>query len=289
MHAFEYQAPRTLGEAVAILDEHGSDATVLAGGQSLMILLRQGLVSPGILMSVKCVEGLADLQESQGRIRVGAAMTYARVSAEPKVRAIAPVLARAAGSVGSVHIRNLGTVGGSVCHVDPAGDVPTVLLVLDAEAEVASSAGTTAYPLSEFFTGMFQTRLAEDELLAAVTIPPQPAESSYGYQRLCYREGEYPLGVAACRLEWDNGVCVGARVAVGGGDVYPKRLPDFEGLLAGTQVEAAARTSAAEALPAMLHPVADVRGPAKWKSAVVADIVMRAVADAAQRREVIDA
>ena len=120
MHGFEYRAPGQLAEATAILDQYGSEATVLAGGQSLMILLRQGLVSPGILLGIKCVAGLADLRETPMGLRLGAAMTYRAASNDPRVRAQAPVLARAAGSVGSVHIRNMGTVGGSVCHADPA-------------------------------------------------------------------------------------------------------------------------------------------------------------------------
>ena len=286
MHGFEYQAPGQLAEATAILDRYGSEATVLAGGQSLMILLRQGLVSPGILLGIKCVAGLADLRETPMGLRLGAAVTYRAAANDARVRARAPVLARAAGSVGSVHIRNMGTVGGSVCHADPAGDVPTVLLALDAEAEIASSGGTRTCPLSGFFTNMFQTQLGEGEILAAVNIPHQAAGSSFGYRRFSYREGEYPLAVAACRLDWREGMCVGARVAIGGGDVCPKRCPELEELLVGTSAGAEVREAAAEMLPAVLHPVADVRGSARWKTNVVADLAARTVADAAQPTEV---
>ena len=151
-----------------------------------------------------------------------------------------------------------------------------------------SSASAHRYPLAEFFTDMFQTRLGEQELLASIMVPRQPAGSSFGYRRFSYREGEYPLAVAACRLEWNDGICTGARVAVGGGDVSPKRLPDLEDLLTSTPVDAGAQADAAHEVPAMLHPVADVRGSAAWKTTVVADLVARTVADAARRTEAVD-
>ena len=289
MHPFEYRAPEGLDEVVGLLQRHGDDAKLLAGGQSLMIMLRQGLVSPAVLVSLRRVEELRGLQMIQGELKLGAMVTY-RVAASARVVAdAAPALSRAAGSVGSVHIRNLGTVGGSLCHADPAGDVPTVLLVHDATVQAQSPTAERSYDLTGFFTGLFETCLGEDEVLSSVTIPRQPPGCSFGYRRYSYREGEYPLAVAACRLEWDGATCTGARVAVGGGDVSPKSLPDLAAALVGTTVEGAAIATAMDRVPSMLSPLPDVRGSASWKTVVVTDLLSRTVRDAALRTETVDA
>lgn len=293
MHAFELRAPADLDEALAIRDEYGPDSTVLAGGQSLMILLRQGLVSPRVLLSLKRVSGLANVESAvvdrvdEDFLRIGATVTYRTASTSSEIGAWAAVLARAAGCVGSVHIRNLGTIGGSVCHADPAGDVPTVLLVVDAEVGVVFSGGTHRYMVSDFFTDMFETRLEDRELLAEILVPRQPVGSTFGYRRFMYREGEYPLAVAACRLEWSqDGECSEARIAIGGGDVHPKRLPACEQLVASTRVDEAVLDRMRDVTRTALRPVADMRGSSDWKREVGADLVVRAVSDAAARGHV---
>jgi carbon-monoxide dehydrogenase medium subunit len=290
MHAFELRAPAGLDEALAIRHEYGPDSTALAGGQSLMILLRQGLVSPRVLLSLKKVPELADVRPAAADrtdgdfLRIGATVTYRTLSTSSEIGGWAPVIGRAAGRVGSVHIRNMGTIGGSVCHADPAGDVPTALLVVDGEAGVVFNGGTRRYMVSDFFTGMFETRLGDHELLAEILVPRQPAGSTFGYRRFSYREGEYPLAVAACRLEWSqDGECPQARIAVGGGDVHPKRLPACEELVAGTRVDEAVLGGMREVARTELEPVADVRGSSDWKREVVADLVVSAVSDAAFR------
>jgi aerobic carbon-monoxide dehydrogenase medium subunit len=289
MHAFELRAPVGLDEALGIRDEYGPDSTVLAGGQSLMILLRQGLVSPSVLLSLKRVSGLTNVEPAAGQtpgefLRIGATVTYRTASVSSEIGGWAQIIADAAGCVGSVHIRNLGTIGGSVCHADPAGDVPTVLLVVDAEVGVVSTGGARHYMVSNFFTDMFETRLEDHELLVEILVPRQPADSTFGYRRFMFREGEYPLAVAACRLEWSkDGECTEARIAIGGGDVHPKRLPDCEQLVTGTRVDGAVLDALREVMPATLQPVADMRGSSDWKRQVGTDLVVRAVNDAAAR------
>ena len=281
MRPFEYRAPERLDEVHSYLDEFGDDAKILAGGQSLMVLLRQGLVGPELLVSLKRVAELASLESPGGRSASGG---HGSVPGCRRVRGASrsdPVLTRAAASVGSVHIRNVGTVGGSLCHADPAGDVPTALLVLDAELRVSSSARESTHRVGEFFVGLFETRLEPSEVLESISIPEQPTGATFGYRRFLYREGEYPLGVAACRLDWDGDVCSGARVAVGGGDVHPKRLPEVEQALIGTPVDGPARAAATEHLPSTLQPIPDVRGSAGWKAKVVGHLVAQAVEDAA--------
>jgi len=209
-------------------------------------------------------------------------VTYRTVSGDPAVRTTAPILVRAAGSVGSVHIRNLGTVGGSLCHADPAGDVPTVLVALGATLRVANGSGVTLHPADQFFTGLFETRLSSNEILVGIDIPPPEGSTTYGYGRFCYREGEYPMAVAACRLVWRGDLCVDARVAVGGGDLYPKRLPEVEAVLAGRGVDDSVRADVREVLPSLLRPMPDVRGSGPWKSRVAMHLVERVLEEASE-------
>src|SRR5690606_5425431 len=162
------------------------------------------------------------------------------------VRAWAPVLVAAASSVGSIHIRNVGTVGGAVCHADPAGDVSTALLSLDATLDVARAGGEPSQPIDGFFTVLYTTRLQERDLLRSVGIPRQPEGATFGYRRFCLREGEYPMAIAACRLEWEGGWCRGARVAVGGGFAHPTRITRSERQIVGTAVDERVRRGVRE-------------------------------------------
>lgn len=290
MRSFDFLAPTSIDETLQLLDEHGPDATLLAGGQSLLILLRQGLVAPEVLIGLKRVGELGTIGRAPGGnggdgadgLRLGGMVTYATATRDQAVAAAAPVLAAAAGSVGSVHIRNLGTIGGSLCHADPAGDVPTVLLALGAVVEAARPGGTSSrYPVDGFFRGLFETRLGDDELLVSVDVPAQPPGATFGYRRFSFRQGEYPMAVAACRLEWDRGRCAGARIAVGGGGPYPARLEALERRLEGAGAAEAVEAAALDEPFASLRPIADVRGGEDWKRQVVSDLVRKTVADAA--------
>jgi carbon-monoxide dehydrogenase medium subunit len=285
MHSFDYARPRSVDETVALLGEHGGDATLLAGGQSLMILLRQGLVAPSVLVGLDGVDELRGVSTDGSTLTLGSMQTYAAVAADPAVTAHVGILAAAAGTVGSVHIRNRGTVGGSLCHADPAGDVPTVLLTTDTVLQTVSSTGERRERrIDEFFKGLFETALDTGELLVGAVIPAQPANSSLGYRRHSFRAGEYPMCVAACRLDWDGSTCTGARVAVGGGGTHPTRLTEIEQRLVGTAPTPEDLGSIGAEIEQLVRPIADVRGSSDWKSKVVAQEVERALAEAMTRR-----
>ncbi len=254
MRPFDFRAPTSVEETLRLLGEYGSEATLLAGGQSLMILLRQGLVVPELLIGLKRVDELRTVEPHGGGLRLGSMVTYRTAAADPRIADSLPPLGAAAQSVGSVHIRNLGTIGGSLCHADPAGDVPTVLLALDATLHTASPGGAAAsHAVDGFFRGLFETS---------------------------FRHGEYPMAVAACRLGFQDGRCTGARVAIGGGGAYPARLKALEDLLEGTSAGDALAAAATEVPFESLQPIADVRGGEAWKRRVVTNLVRQTVADA---------
>ena len=207
MTPFDYVAPTSIEEVTGLLSSHGSDAKILAGGQSLVILLRQRLLAPTVVISLSRVEALRGITDSGNGLEVGAMTTYSNVSRNAIVNQAAPTLAKAAGSVGSRHIRNRGTVGGSLGHADPAGDVPVALLALDASITLAGRGTVRTCSSSDWFTGLFEVAMSDDEVLTGVTIPRPPEIVSQGYRRFSYREGEYPMIVAAAVLGWDEGVC----------------------------------------------------------------------------------
>lgn len=289
MYSFDYQRPVSISQAVGILADFGEDAAVLAGGQSLMILQRQGLVRPRVLVGLRGIAPLAGIGVGGGAMMLGAMTTYATVAAHPEVQSRIPILSRAAASVGSVHIRNRGTIGGSVCHADPAGDVPTVLLACHAELIVAGHGGKQErHSVDDFFTGFFETRLEPGQLLTGVEIGLQPEEATFGYRRFSFRPGEYPMCLAAVRLDWEGSRCSKATISVGGADDRPMRLPAAEAILTGVPLAEFDAQRLLAGTRDLVSPPPDVRGSSAWKARVVEKVLIAAVQDArdqARRRK----
>ena len=285
MTRFDYVAPTSIEEVTGLLAGHGSDAKILAGGQSLVILLRQRLLAPTVVISLSRVEALTGIEGTDDGLEIGAMTTYSDVARNALVNHAVPVLARAAGSVGSRHIRNRGTVGGSLAHADPAGDVPVALLALDASINLAGEGAVRNCASNEWFTGLFEVAMSDDEVLTGVTIPNPPTTVSYGYNRFSYREGEYPMIVACAVLGWDEGVCSSARVAMGGVGAHPQRLPVVEGQLVGAAVDTGDIEAAAMIAGDLMDPPSDVRGSTDWKRKVALEYMKRALAEAGRGRE----
>lgn len=282
MTRFDYVAPTSVEEVTALLSSHGSDAKILAGGQSLVILLRQRLLAPTVVVSLGRVEALRGITGSDESIRIGAMTTYSDVSRNALVNQVAPMLAKAAGSVGSRHIRNRGTVGGSLAHADPAGDVPVALLALDASITLAGPGSARTCASTDWFTGLFEVAMSDDEVVTGVTVPRPPETASHGYHRFSYREGEYPMIVAAASLGWDDGHCTSARVAMGGVGAHPQRFAAVEERLLGSGVDAGDIEAATAVAGELMHPPSDVRGSTGWKRKVAVEYMKRALAEAGE-------
>lgn len=279
--SFAFEAPTSLDEALQLKAEHGDQAVILAGGQSLLILIRQGLVSPEVVITLDRISDLATIEQRDGALVLGAMARYAKVAADLDVARLCPTMARAADSLGSIHIRNRGTIGGALCHADPAGDVPVVALALAAELVVAKQGSTRRVPVDDLFKGLFQTCLEDDEIAVQLVVPPQPDAVSYGYRRYSHRKGEYPMCVSAVRLEWgEDGTCRDARVAVGGAGSRPVRLKELERSLAGTTADPEILRAGLERVQDQLKPLEDVRGGAAWKRRVVTRVLRDSLNDA---------
>jgi carbon-monoxide dehydrogenase medium subunit len=281
---FAYQDPDSVPAVLSILATHGSDARLLAGGQSLIVLLRQRLLFPEVVVGLEKVALLREVSLLEGgTLRIGAMVTYREAAASGPLRQTAALVARASGLVGSMHIRERGTIGGSVCHADPAGDVPVALMAHDACYEWQDQDGRHLDRASGFATGLFETRLPADALLTGVLVPPQPPGARLGYARFLLREGEYPMTQCAVRVELDGGLVNGARIAVGGGGDHPRRLEDVEHWLIGTSPDRKVMAGLQEQVSAAVRPYPDVRGSTEWKAHVVGVVARRAMEDAVTR------
>jgi aerobic carbon-monoxide dehydrogenase medium subunit len=255
-------APGSLDEALALRAEHGGEATVLAGGTFLGILLNQGLLTPSAYLSLGRVEALRGIAVDGGELRLGAMTTHSAVERSGEVRAGWPVLARAFGLVASPRVRNQATVGGVLADADYASDPPAVLAALNARAVLSSPRGSRETSIGELIVGYYETCIADDELLVEVVVPPAPAAAVYRKFRSRSSEDRPCVSVAAAR----DGESV--RVVVGAVAETPQSFPE---LCEGTAAEIGA------AYAERIEPLSDARGSAGYRRRVIAVEVRRAV------------
>lgn len=220
--AFAFHAPRELDEALALLERHGPEATVLAGGMSLVPAMNLGLAQPAVIISLNHLPALEDVAEGDGTLRIGAMVRHARVQADPLIRRLCPVLSEAAGLIGDVQVRHRGTIGGSVAHADPAADYLPVLAAAGARVRLRSSRGERAVPAGEFFVDLMLTARAPNELVVEVQVPALAAPFGTAYQRLARVEGSFAIVTAAAVIERGGR---SARVAIGGVGPRPVLIP----------------------------------------------------------------
>lgn len=229
--AFDYAAPRSLPEALALLREHGEEARLLAGGQSLMPVLALRLAAPAILVDLNHVAGLDALHSHPAGALTTAAMVRTRtLELSGEVARAQPLLHAAAPWIAHVQIRNRGTIGGSLCHADPAADWVNAALVLGATVRLEGRGGTRRLPAEDFVRGAYATALAPGEVLAAVELPAFGPSMRWGWNKICPKVGEFADAIGAVVVDPSIGLC---RVLVGAIEARPVLLPDAAALLAG--------------------------------------------------------
>jgi CO/xanthine dehydrogenase FAD-binding subunit len=278
--AFDYVAPREVDEALALLAEHGDEAKVLAGGQSLVPMLNYRLVRPATLIDVNRIAVLGALRFRENVLHVGALTRTALLESCPEVARDWPLLAEAAGFVGHAAIRNRGTVGGSAAHADPQAELPAALLALDVLFHVRSTRGARSLAADEFFCDFFTTALAADEMLVEIEVPVLAPRTGCAFVEHSRTHGDFALaGVAVTVALAPDGRCARARIAVLGGGSTPLRARDAETLLNGAAIDdgIAREAGAAAAL------ACDPPEPADYRRALVAELTRRAVITAAGR------
>jgi aerobic carbon-monoxide dehydrogenase medium subunit len=276
-----YEAPTTVDEALGLLAEHGDAAKVLAGGQSLLIMIREGLVHADALIGLRGVDELREL-ETNGSARIGAMVTHARVEHDPAIGRSWPLVATAEAAVSTTQIRNRGTLCGSVAHAFPTADVPAALVASDASVELRSrSGGTREVPADEFFLGMFRTKAGPEDLVTAVTLPAQPDGARTAYVKYALRPLDFAIvGVAVRVVLADDGSIADARIALNGAASRTLRATDAEQVLTGEQPSAELFARAGAAAAKQSQPVADIDGSAEYKRRVCGVYTTRALARA---------
>ena len=281
---FIYFAPDTLDEALDLLREHGDEAKVLAGGQSLVPLLALRLARPSVLVDLNRVPGMSDISASNGTVVFGAMTRERQAERSELVRQRVPLLADALPLIGHVAIRTRGTMGGSLAHADPAAELPAVALMLDATLSVRSAArGERTIAASDFFEGFLSTSLQPDEVLTQITFPAARPVTGTSFMEAARRHGDFAIVGAGTSITMQGGVVSDARVALIGVAGVPLRRSEAESQLVGTNGDAGAVAAAAATAAADLAPPSDLHGTSAYRRHVAAVMVRRALEQAISR------
>ncbi len=282
--AFEYFDPATLEEAVGLLEQHGEDAKLMAGGQSLLPMMKLRMVSPAVVVDLWRLPELDYIRRDDGVVRVGAMATHYALHSSPLIRTTLPALADAARVVGDPLVRNLGTIGGSAAHAAYNADYPAVLVALNAELLAVGPDGKRSIPAVDFFTDTFTTCLEPTEIVTDILIPVPGSGARSAYLKLSRRGTDFAIvGVAAALTEGEGGHCADARVVLTGVGDVPVRVTEAEEILQAGPLDAERMAEAGEAAKRNLDPPSDVQADAQYRVDVSGVYVRRAVAAAWQR------
>jgi carbon-monoxide dehydrogenase medium subunit len=285
VNAFDYRAPRTLEEALAILREHGDEARLIAGGTALVTMMRQRLVRPSCLVSLREVQGLDRIEATNGAVRLGAMVTHRAAEISPLVRERLPVLSETFQRVATIRIRHMATLGGALAHADPNQDPPVTLMALGARVEIRGAGGSRDLPLEEFFRDYYETALAPGELVTGVIVPLLSKASGAAFLKFLPRTADDYATVAVAAtvtLEPDGERCREARIALGAVGVTPLRGRAAEALLPGERLSESLLHAVGEAAKGEVDPLSDHRGSAAYKREMTAVMVGRALTQAWQ-------
>jgi carbon-monoxide dehydrogenase medium subunit len=281
---FDYVRPDGLEEALRILREREGEAKVLAGGYSLIPLLKLRLAQPGILVDIGHIDGLSDISVTDRDIRIGGRVTHRTLGMSEAVTSRYPLVADAAGGIGDPQIRNWGTIGGSVAHADPSADWPAVLIAVRATVVCRSLDGERTIPARDFFEDSFQTAIRPDEILTEIRFPLPGARSGSAYRKIERKATDFATAAVAAAVELDStGRIATIGLGVTGVAEAPFAAVDAERLLAGGDPSEANVRAAGAAIAAQSRPVEDGHGPVEFKRAMAAEMAVRALTQALSR------
>jgi aerobic carbon-monoxide dehydrogenase medium subunit len=280
MIPFEYRTPKNLKEVNATLKEFGGDAKLIAGGTALVIMMKQRLVRPSCLVSLRSVRGLNGIELKNGGIAIGGLATHREVEGSPLIRRRLPMLAETYHHVATLRVRNMATVGGGLAHADPNQDPPPSLIALGATVKATSADGSRTIPLDEFFKDYYETVLNENEIITEVMVPKPAPNTGAAYIKFLPRTADdYATVSAAAVLTLDKAkkTIADVRIALGSVGVTPIRATAAEALLRGQPLKSEAFAEAGEKAKEAVDPVSDFRGSAGYKKDMAAVFVRRAL------------
>lgn len=280
--AFDYTRPADLAEAVAALTEGGEDAKILAGGQSLIPVLRLRMSTPTLLVDLGSVAELRGVSDDGDALVIGAMTTHDEILHDPLVREHAPLIAQATATVADRQVRHLGTFGGSLAHADPAGDLPSVAAALGAQFEIAGPAGRRTLPVDEFYLDYLTTAMEADEVLVSVRVPKLTGWGSH-YEKFNRVAQAWALVGVAAAVRLSSGSIIEARIGLTNMGPTPVRAHAVEAALTGTPVSAESITAAAQHATEGTRPSSDVSAAADYREHLATVLTRRAL-DAACNR-----
>jgi aerobic carbon-monoxide dehydrogenase medium subunit len=279
---FEYHRPSSLDEALSLLDTYGEDAKVLAGGQSLIPLMKLRLATPAHLIDVNRIPGLDTIDDRDGTLRIGALVRHAQLATSEAVSARYPTIAAAAPMIADPLVRNVGTIGGSLTHADPSGDLGSVMLALGASVVLRSARGEREVAIHDYLVDTFQTSIAPNELLTEVRVPAPSASAGGTYLKLERKVGDFATVGAAVFLSLDDGDIGRAGIGLTSVGLTNIDASDAAAALVGRPPDEDAFADAASLAARAASPATDVRGSADYKRHVVDVFVRRGLARAAE-------
>jgi len=282
--SFEYLRPKTLPEAIGMLQQYGEDAKILSGGQSLIPMMKLRLARPGYLVDINRITGLAHIKEEGGYLKIGGLTREAELEASPLVRAKYQIIIDTAHVIADPQVRNLATVGGNLAHGDPANDHPATMVALGAQVVATGAKGERVIPIEEFFLTLFSTALQHDEILTEIRIPIPPPRSGGVYLKLERKVGDFATAAVAVQITLDDkGACQKVGIGLTNVGPTPVKARKAEDFLRGKKLDEANIAQAAQLAADEADPSADLRGPVEYKKGLVKELAKRALTRALQR------
>lgn len=277
MRDFEYIAPKSVEETVDALSKYKDDAKIIAGGQSLLNILKLGLMAPEYLIDIKNLSELDYItyDEKEG-LRIGATTTHHEVETSPLIIEKYPVLSEMEKNLASAQIRNWGTIGGDLCIQDPTGDVAPPLIALKATVKIVGPDGERTLPVEDFSTDYYETVLNEDEILTEIQVPPIPPKTGIAYSKFRIVEGDAPIvGAAVSFTLKDDGTCADARIATNGTAPIPLRIPDAEAVFKDKKISDDLIIEAVEIAGEAMECIPDIVASDEYKKRVAKVYIKR--------------
>jgi carbon-monoxide dehydrogenase medium subunit len=287
--AFDYRAPTTLPEALSVLKERGDDAKVMAGGQSLIPLLKLRFAQPALVVDIGRLPGMADIKRDDGHVRIGALVRHVDVERSKDLAKLVPLMVEAVHWIADPLVRNRGTVVGSVCHADPSGDWGSIMLALNAELVAQSASGERVIPLDGFFQGPFTTSLRPDEIATAIRIPLPSGRAGGSYHKLERKVGDFATVAVSVQVELDGNKVKKAGIGLTSVGATNIKAKEAEKALIGHELKDDIIAEAARLAAAAAEPKDDIRGTAAYKKDIVRVFVQRGLKAALARAQEVKA
>jgi carbon-monoxide dehydrogenase medium subunit len=278
---FEYHAPTTLSDAVALLNELGDDAKVLAGGHSLLPMMKMRFAEPAHLVDLNKIEQLRGIREEDGVIKIGAMTVENDILDSTLLNEKASLLPKAVKLIADPQVRNRGTIGGDIAHGDPANDHPAIMKAMDATFVIAGPNGERSVKAVDFFHGTYMTDMAENEILAEIHLEPLPANTGTSYVKLKRKTGDWATAAAAVVLQMDGDKVGMIRIGLTNVADTALRATEAEALLTGQPLTPEVLAKVVDAVTAICNPAEDLRGDAEYKTAMAGEMTKRAILQAA--------